>query len=385
MMQNKTFNNNCKYTITNDIRKKYGLLAGTFGIISNLFLGILKIIVGFISNSISIMIDAVNSITDSISSILIIIGFSLVNKKPTKNHPYGYARYEYICGFVISLFMLIIGILFVKESIVKILNKNALVITNITYIVLIIVIIVKYIQMKLYLNLSKKIDSSTLKTSTVDTRNDIISSFGILLSMIIMKIFNINIDGYVGLIVSLIVIYSSIKMIKEVLKPIVGLIPNEKIVNEIKSKLLSYDYVEGIHDLVIHNYGVNNDFVTVHVEIDYKMDLLTSHNLIDGIERDFKKVGLNLTIHIDPVITGNQAFDEIKEKVITEIKRLDSKLTIHDFRIIEDFSHKNILFDCVIPYEKSFNKEDIVNHLRKNIIDENQKYNYIIEIDRPFC
>lgn len=384
-MLDKNFNNNSDGTITNDVRRKYGLLAGKFGIISNLFLGISKIIVGFISNSISITIDAINSITDSVSSILIIIGFSLVNKKPTKNHPYGYARYEYICGFVISLFMLLTGVLFVKESINKIFNKNTLVITNVTYIVLVIAIIIKYIQMKLYLNLSNKIDSSTLKTSAVDTRNDIISSFGILLSMIVMKIFNINIDGYVGLIVSLIVIYSSIKMIKEVLKPIVGLIPNEKLVNEIKSKLLSYEYVEGIHDLVIHNYGVNNDFITVHVEIDYKMDLLTSHDLIDSIERDFKKVGLNLTIHIDPVITGNQAFDEIKEKVITEIKRLDSKLTIHDFRIIEDFSHTNILFDCVIPYEKSFNKEEIVNHLRKNIIDEDQNYNYIIEIDRPFC
>ena len=384
-MLDKIFNTNCKDTITNDVRRKYGLLAGTFGIISNLFLGISKIIVGFMSNSISITIDAINSITDSMSSILIIIGFSLVNKKPTKNHPYGYARYEYICGFVISLFMLLVGILFVKESIVKIFNKNTLVITILTYIVLIIAIIVKYVQMKLYLNLSKKIYSSTLKTSAVDTRNDIISSFGILLSMIIMKIFNINIDGYVGLIVSLIVIYSSIKMIKEVLKPIVGLIPEEKLVSQIKSKLLSYDYVEGIHDLVIHNYGVNNDFITVHVEMDSKMDLLTSHDLIDSIERDFKKVGLNLTIHIDPVIIGNQMFDELKEKVINELKKINSKLTVHDFRIVEDFLHTNILFDCVIPYEKSFNKEDIVNHLRKNIIDENRKYNYIIEIDRPFC
>ena len=384
-MLDKIFNNNYEDNITSDVRKKYGLLAGKFGIISNLFLGISKIIVGFISNSISIMIDAINSITDSMSSILIIIGFSLVNKKPTKNHPYGYARYEYICGFVISLFMLLIGILFVKESVVKIFNKNTLVITNLTYIVLVIAIIVKYIQMKLYLNLSRKIDSGTLKTSAVDTRNDIISSFGILLSMIVMKIFNINIDGYVGLIVSLIVIYSSIKMIKEVLKPIVGLIPNEKLVNEIKSKLLSYDYVEGIHDLVIHNYGVNNDFITVHVEIDSKMDLLTSHFLIDSIEREFKKMGLNLTIHIDPVIIGNKIFDELKEKVINELKKLNSKLTVHDFRIVEDFSHTNILFDCVIPYGKSFNKDDIVNHLRKNIIDKNQKYNYIIEIDRPFC
>lgn len=296
--------------LNNNDRRKYGLFVGIFGVISNLIIGISKVIIGIMSGSISIMIDAVNSITDSVSSILIIIGFSLVNKKPTKNHPYGFGRYEYICGFVISLFMLLIGILFVKESIIKIFNKSILVITNLTYIVLIMVIIIKHIQMKLYLNFSKKISSSTLKTNAVDTRNDIISSTGILVSMVVMKIFNINIDGYVSLIISLIVIYSSIKMIKEVLKPIVGELPDEKFINEIKLKLLSYQYVEGIHDLIVHNYGVNNNYITVHVEIDSKMDLLTSYDLISKIENDFKDLALNLTIHIDPIIIKNRIIDD---------------------------------------------------------------------------
>lgn len=381
----KIFIKNYEDTTNSKVRHAYGALAGKFGVITNLILGIMKLIIGIISNSISIMVDAINNITDSASSILTIIGFNLSSKKPTRNHPYGYARYEYVCGFVIALFMLTMGLIFAKESVIKIFNKEALVITNVTYIVLIIAIIVKFLQMKVYLDFSKKIDSNTLKTSAVDTRNDIISSIGILLSMIIMKIFNINIDGYVGLIVSAIVVYSSIKMIKEVLEPIIGLIPNEKHVNEIKEKLLSYECVEGIHDLVVHNYGVNNDFITVHVEIDSKMNMITAHDLIDNIEREFKDIGMDLTIHMDPIVIGDSRVDELKEKVISTIKKLDKDLDIHDFRIVEGPTHTNLLFDCVVPYEKDYTREEVVDYLRKNIVDEKHKYYYVIEIDRPFC
>ena len=384
-MLKKLFIKNYKNTNDPDVRNSYGKVAGIFGIVTNLILGIIKFIIGIISHSVSIMADAANNIADMASSTLTIIGFKLSSKKPDKEHPYGHARYEYVAGLIIAILMLIMGLTFAKESLVKIFNPEELVINTTTYIILGIAVLGKLFQMFVYLDFSKAIESNTLKANAIDTRNDIISSTAILISMIIMGIFKINIDGYLGLGVSLFVVYSAYNTIKEVLEPIIGILPTEERTNMINNKLLSYECVLGIHDLVLHNYGVNNDFITVHVEIDYKMDLLTSHDLIDRIERDFKKVGLNLTIHIDPVITGNQAFDEIKEKVITEIKRLDSKLTIHDFRIIEDFSHTNILFDCVIPYEKSFNKQEIVNHLRKNIIDEDQNYNYIIEIDRPFC
>lgn len=367
------------------VRNRYGMIAGIFGLVSNLLIGILKLVIGILSNSVSVMADSVNNITDSFSSILTIIGFSLVNKKPTKHHPYGFARYEYICGFVISLFMLLTGALFFKESIVKVFIKEDITITNLTFIILILGIIVKFIQMKVYLSFSKKIDSDTLKTSALDTRNDIISSTGILVSMIIMKYFNINIDGLIGLIVSLIMIYSSIKMIKEVLNPIIGFMPNIEYVEEVKNKLLSYECVIGIHDLVIHNYGVNNDFITVHVEVDSKMDMITAHDLMDNIERDFKEESINLTIHMDPVLVGDKKVDKLKEKVINVMKDLDETLEIHDFRIVNGPTHTNILFDCVIPYEKDFSEKQIIKHLKTNINNEKHKYYYVVEIDRPLC
>lgn len=369
-----------------DVRNKYGKVAGIFGIITNLFLGIIKLVIGYISNSVSITADAVNNISDTASSALTIIGFKLANKKPNHDHPYGYARYEYVSGLVIAMLMLIMGLIFAKESIVKIIHPEELVINIATYIVLFVAILGKGMQMFVYLDFAKAIDSSALKTTAVDTRNDIISTTAILISMFIMTALKVNIDGYLGLAVSAFVIYSSCQMIKEVLEPIIGIIPTKERVEEIRKKLLSYDYVQGIHDLVIHNYGVHNDFITVHVEIDASMDMVKAHDLIDNIEKDFKKeTGTDLTIHMDPIVLGNEKVDKLKEMVTAKIKEFDSELQIHDFRIVEGTTHTNILFDCVVPYEKNYTEEEIELYLEKNIKSEDETYYYVVEIDRPYC
>lgn len=385
-MLKQLFIKNYKDTENPEIRNKYGKVAGIFGIITNFVLGIIKLIIGFFSHSVSIMADATNNISDTASSILTIVGFKLASKKPDHKHPYGHARYEYVLGLVIAIFMFIMGLVFVKESIVKIIKPENLTINAVTYMVLLIAIFVKGMQMITYLDFSKAIDSSALKASAIDTRNDIISTTAILVSMIIMKIFSINIDGYIGLAVSGFVVYSSCMMIKEVLEPIIGIIPTPERVQQVKEKLLSYDYVQGIHDLVIHNYGVHNDFITVHVEIDSNMNMIEAHDLIDNIEKEFKEtLGTDLTIHMDPIVIGNPKVDELKEKVIHTIEKLDNDLQIHDFRIVEGPTHTNILFDCVVPYEKEYKKEQIIKYLTKNIKSENEKYYFVIEMDRPYC
>ena len=362
------------------MRNIYGRNVGIFGFCTNLFLSLIKFVIGIFSNSISIIIDASNNLMDSVTSLITIIGFNLSNKRPDKTHPYGFARYEYICGFTISLFMFIVGIFFLKESIIKIIKPKDLNINIYTYIILFIAIILKIILGRVYLYYSKKINSNALKTNYIDTRNDVISTIGILISIIIMNIFNINIDGYIGLLISIFVIYSSINTINEMLKPIVGIIPSKEKVKEIKNKLLNYPYVLGIHDLVIHNYGVNNDFITVHIEMDSKLSMLEAHDLIDNIENDFKTLGYNLTMHIDPIIIGNKNIDKLKNKVIKLLNNYDKDLSIHDFRVIEGVTTK-ILFDCVIPFEKRYNEKDIINYLENNMKD----IEFNIEIDRPFC
>lgn len=385
-MLKKLFIKNHMNTHDPIVRNQYGKVSGIFGIFTNLILGIIKLVIGIISNSVSIIIDAANNIADMASSTLTIIGFKLSNKNPDRQHPYGYARYEYVAGLIIAILMLVMGLTFAKESLVKIFNPEELVINTITYIILGIAIVGKIIQMLVYLDFSKAIDSNTLKANAIDTRNDIISTTAILISMIIMGIFKINIDGYLGILVSGFVIFSAINTIKEVLEPIIGIIPTEERINQITSKLLSYDYVLGIHDLVLHNYGVNNDFITVHVEIDSSMDILKAHDLMDNIENDFKsEFGVDLTIHMDPVVIGNETVDTLKTLVVESLAKLDKDLSIHDFRIVEGVTHTNILFDCVVPFEKKYTLEDIKAHLNSTIKPENGKYYYVLEIDRPYC
>ena len=371
--------------ISKEKRNFYGKFCGIFGIITNLILGIIKLIIGIISNSVSILADASNNISDMLSSFLTIVGFKLSSKKPDKNHPFGYERYEYIFGVLIAVLMIIMGAVFAKESIVKIIYPKDLVVNYITFIVLVVSILLKISQMIVYLHFSKNINSKTLKTTALDTRNDIITTTFILISMIIMKLFNINLDGLFGLIISLFVIFSSYKMLIELLDPIIGIIPSKEKVDKIKKKLLSYDCVLGIHDLVIHSYGQSSEFVTVHVEIDSSLDMINAHDMIDAIENDFrKKYDISLTIHMDPVLLGNKEVDKMKKKVTNTLKKLDKELLVHDFRMIEGEIQTKILFDCVVPFDKNYNEKDLISFLKENIYDKNHNYLYIIEIDRPF-
>ena len=281
-------------------RNKMGVKVGMFGILINFSLAITKVILSLMVNSVSIMADALNNITDTTSSILTIIGFKLGNKKPNKHHPYGYARYEYISSFLISLFMIIISTTFVIKSIIKIINPEILIINNITYLILFIALSIKVIQYFYYISMNKKIKSLSLKATSIETRNDIITNTSIIISMFIMEKFNINIDGIIGLIVSLLLVISSIKLFSESISLLIGELPSEEIISNIKDKIISYKEVLGMHELMIHNYGVNINYISVHLEVNKSMKLKKINELCNKIEKDFKNENYNIVIHIEP-------------------------------------------------------------------------------------
>lgn len=384
-MLEKVFIKDRNNTEDKNVRSKYGNLAGFLGISTNLVLGIVKLIVGFISHSVSIMADAVNNISDMATSAMTILGFKLANKKPNREHPYGYARYEYVCSFVIALFMFAMGVVFAKESIVKIFSPEELTIDKSTYIVLGCAVLVKLFQLIEYRSYANAIKSQAIAATALDTRNDIITTTGILISMIVMGIFKINIDGYVGLAVSVLVIISSIGAIKEGLEPIIGIVPTKEQVDVITEKLKSYPIVKGVHDMVIHNYGVNNDFVTVHVEVDSRDNVLDIHDAIDIIENDFRNdMGLSVTIHMDPVVIGDKELDGYKEQVEELLKNLDERLLFHDFRMVKGPSHTNIIFDCVVPQDENWDSAFFSEYLSERVKSKNKLF-FVVEIDRPYC
>ena len=284
-------------------RYKKGIYTSIIGIILNFIIGFIKVVLSLKTHSISILTDAVNNLTDMTSSIITIIGFKLSAKKPTKTHPYGYARYEYISAFVISIFMIIMSFIFVIKSINKIISPEELIINNVTFIILFITLIIKIIQMYLYKTTSKKINSSSLKASSIETRNDVITNASIIISMIIMKKYNINIDGYIGLIVSMILLISSLKTSKEILDFLVGIKPSEEKVKYIKDKVLSFNEIKEITNLKIHNYGINVDFVTIHVKAYYNKKII---KLINTIKEEFKRENIDITIQIDKLLKNNE-------------------------------------------------------------------------------
>lgn len=383
-MLEKIFIKDYKNTEDAKVRNAYANTAGYFGIFTNLLLGVGKLIVGLLSKSVAVMADAVNNISDMATSALTILGFKLASKKPDRQHPYGHARYEYITSFVVSLFMTYMGVKFAIESIQKIFNPSEIDISLITYIILGASIVVKFLQMLVYRHFGKTIDSQALETTALDSRNDIISSSAILVAMAVMGIFDLNIDGYIGCAISVLIIISGLSSAKEGLEPIIGIVPTPEQVKMIADKIQSYDVCLGIHDMVIHNYGVHNDFVTVHVEVDSSRPSLEIHDKIDNIEADFRKdLGIQLTIHMDPIVVGDEKLDKYKTQVIEAFGKLDPDLSMHDFRMVEGDTHTNIIFDCVVPPEKNYTAEILKDYLYANVKNDEQVF-YVIEIDMPY-
>ena len=366
-------------------RTAHAKRVGVFGIVSNLLLGVMKIIIGMMTGSIGIVADAANNISDCASGGLTIVGFTLAEKKPDREHPYGHARYEYLFGFTIGIVMFLTGAMFAKESIVKIIKPQELAITLPTYLTLGLAILVKLLQMILYLKVGRAIGSPALKANAADSRNDMIATGGILVAMVVMAITGINIDGLVGLAVSIFIIISSIQTIKEQMSPLIGIKPTKERVRKIADKILSYPGVLGIHDLVIHNYGVHNDFVTVHVEVDSSRSIVDIHDIVDRIEMDFKEeMGISITIHMDPVEIGNKKLDEIKALIGEALNRLDSELSFHDVRMVDGKDLTKVIFDCVVPPDKHYDSIMLATYLKQEV-----KYScnldYVVEIDIPFC
>lgn len=373
------------YEKTDDpkVRARYGLSAGIVGIISNALLCVFKLVVGFIGHSITLIADAINNLSDAGSSVVTLIGFKLSGMPADKDHPFGHARYEYITELIVAMVILFIGIVLLKSSIEKCITPENVSVTVFTYVVIAVAIVMKLLQMFLYLDFSKAIGSGALKASAMDSRNDVIATTAVLISTIVIDVTGYNIDGYMGIVVSLFIIVSSILLLKEAMSPILGEKPDEKLVKDIEQKILSYDGVIGVHDLVVHSYGANHCFVIAHVEVPQNVDIVKSHDVIDTIEHDFwTDMRIRLNIHMDPVDTESEQLAQMKELAISTLHTLGEDLSLHDFRIVSGESHTNILFDVVLPYENKLSKEDIIKAMEKAFDNDDMQYFFVIEIDR---
>lgn len=384
----KTFIKDYKNVSSASVRYRYGLLAGVFGILTNVVLFVMKIVFGLIAGSISVVADAVNNLSDAGSSGVTVVGFKLSNRPPDKEHPFGHARYEYITGLVVAFIVLIIGGTLLKSSIERIISPELIEASVWTAAVLVISIFLKTIQGMLYTDFGKAINSPSLSASATDSRNDVISTSLVLVSTVgaifLPEIFS-KVDSYLGIAVSLFIIVSGVKLVKETVDPLLGGVPDKELVAKIREKFKDYPEILGTHDLMVHSYGPGKVFATIHAEVEADTDVLLSHDLIDNIEREFRRDGIFMVIHMDPVVTSDPEIAMLRDKVYEVLQNAyGDKISLHDFRMVKGITHANVLFDAVVPFDEKITAEDIAALLSEKIDSGGTTYYYVVNIDRSY-
>ncbi|MBE6836712.1 MAG: cation transporter [Ruminococcus sp.] len=366
-----------------EVRGIYGTLAGIVGIVCNIILCVAKMFVGLVSGSVSITADALNNLTDATSSIVTLIGFQLSKKPADEDHPFGHARFEYLSGLAVAAMILIIGFQLAKSSIEKILNPTDVNFTRALAIVMVVSIFGKLWLFIFNKKIAKKISSATISATADDARNDVITTTSVLVGIVIAEIIGINLDGYIGIVVSLFIFISGINTAKETISPLLGAPPDEELVKLISDSMLQYDSrILGIHDLMVHDYGPGQRFASVHAEIDRNQDVMIAHELLDNIERMFfEEHKIQMVIHYDPVVTDDEELNEMKAVVLGEIKEIDEKFKIHDFRMVKGNEHTNLIFDMVIPRSYEGKQLEIKAMLDKKLSEYEHKYYTVITFD----
>lgn len=372
-----------KNTKSATVRAQYGTLAGAVGIVTNLIVAAVKFIIGLIAGSVSVMADATNNFSDAGSSLVTMVGFKLSGKPADRKHPFGHARIEYLTGLIVSFIIVMLGFAFLTESIGKIINKSESNFTTLALIILGISIAAKLWQGFFYRSMAGRIGSDSLKASAQDSFNDVISSAVVLIGALVGKFTTLEIDGYVGVAVAIFILVSGVKLVIETADPLLGVPPEKETVEALSDKILSYDGVVGVHDLIIHSYGANRIFCSVHAEVPADVDVMLSHDIIDNIEEEvYQEMGISLVIHLDPITVGDKRIDEMKATLAKILAETSVNLHYHDFRAVFGVTHDNVLFDLVLPMDFSLTEEEITSLITKRFTESHPKAIVKIKIDR---
>ncbi|WP_334291609.1 cation diffusion facilitator family transporter [Metaclostridioides mangenotii] len=371
-----------------DVRNKYGYLAGIVGIFMNFLLFAFKLAIGLFTSSIAVMADAFNNLSDMASSVITIVGFKLSCAPPDEEHPFGHGRLEYLSALIVAFMVMLVGVQFIKSSVERILNPLPIKFEMIPFIILLMSILIKIWLSRFNKFIGNKIDSSALKAASLDAMGDVVTSSCVVLSFLAAKFTTIPVDGYVGIVVSLLILYAGFTLVKDTINPLLGQAPDEELVNSIVDGLMSYDMVIGVHDLIIHNYGVGKSIASVHAEIPSDKDILDIHEVIDTAERQLsEKLKIYLVIHMDPVNVQDEEIYETRQELEDMLKQNTYILSMHDFRIVGKGKRKNLIFDVVVDpneLDRNITKEEIKANITNLVKSVHPEYGCIIGVDRKF-
>ena len=364
------------------VRSAVGKLAGLTGIVCNCLLTVLKLVIGLLVGSMAIIADGVNNLSDAASSLTTLLGFRMAQRPADKQHPYGHARYEYLSGLAVAALILLIGAELVKSSIAKIINPEPIDISAATIALLAASVAVKLWMSGFYKTLGKKINSTALYATSVDSRNDVISTCAVLLGCLVNYLFGLNIDGCVGLAVAIFILYSSVGIAKDTISPLLGQQADDELVDKITELVLSHEKVLGVHDLLVHDYGPGRCYASAHVELSADEDPMACHDIIDDIECDvLEKMNVHFVIHYDPVVQNDAEQNEMRRTVGEIIRELNPAFSIHDFRIVRGSAQSKLVFDLGVPYSMIEKKKEIKERIDAALNERGKKYITIIRFD----
>ncbi len=369
----------------NNLRARYAMLSSCTGIVVNIILSIIKLVVGIFSNSMSIISDALNNVTDTGSSIVTMIGFKMSQKEVDNEHPWGHGRMEYITAFIVDMLIVLVGIELFQNSIEKIIHPTMPEINNIVIILLIVAIFMKLWLFIFYSKIAKIIDSSAVRATAYDSISDCVTTFVVLVSSIINLAFKLNIDGYISILVSIFIMITGCKALKEIIDLLLGTKPDENFIKEIKDFAEKYPMISGIHDIMVHDYGPGRKIVSFHAEVPADEDICKAHDIIDELEQDMlEKFKCITTIHMDPIVVNDEKISNTKKVVEKIVREYNEEYSIHDFRMTDGGKRINLIFDLAIPRKDNRDHELIEKEITEKIREVNQSYRVVMRVEHLF-
>ncbi|WP_077612051.1 cation diffusion facilitator family transporter [Clostridium sp. Marseille-P2415] len=382
----RTFVRDYKNTDDAQVRTRYGLMTSTVGICCNVILFGAKLFIGLLVGSISVMADAFNNLSDAASSIIGFIGVKMAGKPADEDHPFGHGRVEYISAFIVAFIVIQVGFSLFKTSVGKMMHPEEMTFKAVSIVILLLSVCIK-LWLSLFNNtLGKRIQSAVMKATAADSLGDVVTTSATILSILIYGIWGLNIDGIVGLVVSLIVMWAGVKIAKDTLTPLIGEPIDPKLYEEMTDFVESYDGIIGSHDLIVHNYGPSRSMASIHAEVPNDVNVEVSHEIIDNIEREaLKRFGIFLVIHMDPVETKDSRVREFGCMVENVLEEIDSRVSFHDFRMIEGKNQINLIFDLVVPREYDRKKREwLKEEITKRVTERDKRCCLIITAESGF-
>ena len=368
-----------------DLRERYGKISSFVGIFVNVFLFAIKLFVGRLFHSVAVTADAVNNLSDAGSSVISLVSFKLAGMPADKEHPFGHERIEYLASSVVGFLIILLGVELLKTSFEKILHPDEIVFSMLTVGVLLFSIVVKFFLYFFNMRLGKRFDSSVMKATAVDRLSDVLATSSVLLSTVVSPLIGLQLDGYMGVAVSILIMISGINILREMLDTLLGEKPAAELVERIENAIKKYDGVLGVHDLVIHSYGPRRFFATAHVEVDAKNDVLASHDLIDNIEREVEEqLNIHLVLHMDPLTMDDPDVNRWREMTKEIVAEVNESLSMHDFRVVKGVTHTNLIFDVVVPYQCQKNDRQVIEEITQKIQAQGENLFPVITIDRSY-